>query len=188
MHRPIAAGSGSRCASGPTPLEPHPRGRQFTLRTEARVGVSWCGRRPRPTSRRGRRGRRGDPPGRAARQPRARRRAPPGAARRPRAPLRLGVGRHEPDPRPPAQRTAVRLPDARSPTGCGRRLAAWPQLGRELPDAFTVEVAFRKPILLPATVAFAEGRAPDDPRAIAFGVRDARKDTSHLDGLLTPAD
>jgi acyl dehydratase len=56
-------------------------------------------------------------------------------------------------------------------------------IGPELDEQFTVEVAFRKPILLPATVQFAE-EARD--RAIRFGVRDARKGTSHLDGLVTP--
>ncbi len=47
-----------------------------------------------------------------------------------------------------------------------------------LPDAYSVEVAFKRPVLLPATVAYAEG----DGR---FGVRDARKDTPHLDGALS---
>jgi acyl dehydratase len=53
-----------------------------------------------------------------------------------------------------------------------------------LPDAFTVEVAFRKPILLPATVQFAESPADADANAdeIRFGVRDAGKGTPHLDG------
>ena len=44
-------------------------------------------------------------------------------------------------------------------------------LASRLPDAFTVDVAFRKPILLPATVTFAatDGDGPAAP----FGVRDA---------------
>ena len=46
-------------------------------------------------------------------------------------------------------------------------------LDPRLPDAFTVEVAFRKPILLPATVEFAEAaRARGRSR---FGVRDAEQ-------------
>ena len=49
-----------------------------------------------------------------------------------------------------------------------------------LPDAFTVEVSFRKPILLPAKVEFAEL----DER---FQVRDAKKGSTHLDGSLTVA-
>ena len=55
-------------------------------------------------------------------------------------------------------------------------------LGPQLPGAFTVEVAFRRPILLPATVKFAEAR---EPGGIRFGVRDAERGTPHLDGLLT---
>ncbi len=55
-------------------------------------------------------------------------------------------------------------------------------LGPELPESFTAEVAFKRPILLPATVTFAE--APST--ALAFGVRDAGDDTPHLDGLISP--
>jgi hypothetical protein len=48
----------------------------------------------------------------------------------------------------------------------------------ELPNAFTVEVAFKKPILLPSTVEFGEqgGR---------FEVRDAKKGTPHVAGSLS---
>ena len=51
-----------------------------------------------------------------------------------------------------------------------------------LPDAFTVQAAFRKPILLPATVQFSEAGSE---REIRFGVRDAAKGTRHLDGSVT---
>jgi acyl dehydratase len=50
-----------------------------------------------------------------------------------------------------------------------------------LPSAFTIEVAFRKPLALPATVHFAE--APVDA-GIAFGVRGGRDGTPHLDGAI----
>ena len=60
-----------------------------------------------------------------------------------------------------------------------RSLAA---LGPQLPGAFTVEVAFRRPLLLPATVTFGEAR---EPGRIRFGVRDIERGRSHLDGLLT---
>ncbi len=52
-------------------------------------------------------------------------------------------------------------------------------LEARLPDAFTVEVAFKRPILLPGKVEFCEAEAPN---GIDFGVRDPRKDKSHLDG------
>jgi len=58
-------------------------------------------------------------------------------------------------------------------------------LDSRLPDAFAVAVRFRKPILLPARVEFASAPEGDE---IAFAVRDARKQTPHLDGLVTPLD
>jgi hypothetical protein len=56
-------------------------------------------------------------------------------------------------------------------------------LDSRLPDAFAVDVRFRKPILLPARVEFASATEGDE---IAFAVRDARKQTPHLDGRVTP--
>ena len=55
-------------------------------------------------------------------------------------------------------------------------------LDPSLPDNFTVEVEFKKPILLPATVEFAE-RA--DAGGIGFAVRGAGKGTPHLDGRVS---
>jgi acyl dehydratase len=52
-------------------------------------------------------------------------------------------------------------------------------LESRLPDAFSVEVAFKRPILLPATVAFGE---QSDEEGIVFSVRDANKGTPHLTG------
>lgn len=57
------------------------------------------------------------------------------------------------------------------------------QLESELPESFEVEVRFRKPILLPARVLFAEQKEGDE---ILFAVRDARKGTPHLDGHVQP--
>jgi acyl dehydratase len=54
-------------------------------------------------------------------------------------------------------------------------------LDPRLPDSFSVEVQFKKPILLPATVEFAE-RVDSD--RISFAVRGAGKGTPHLDGRL----
>jgi hypothetical protein len=56
-------------------------------------------------------------------------------------------------------------------------------LGPRLPDAFTVEVTFKRPILLPGEVEFCE--AVDAEGGIQFGVRDTRKRRSHLDGRIT---
>jgi acyl dehydratase len=56
-------------------------------------------------------------------------------------------------------------------------------LDSRLPDAFAVEVRFRKPILLPARVEFASATEGGE---IAFAVRDAKRQTPHLDGRVTP--
>ncbi len=52
-----------------------------------------------------------------------------------------------------------------------------------LPDAFQVDVRFRKPILLPGRVEFASTSQGDE---IAFAVRDAKRGTPHLDGSVKP--
>jgi hypothetical protein len=56
-------------------------------------------------------------------------------------------------------------------------------LDSRLPDAFAVDVRFRKPILLPARVEFASATEGDE---IAFAVRDAKRQTPHLDGRVMP--
>lgn len=56
----------------------------------------------------------------------------------------------------------------------------------QLPDAFTVDVEFRKPVLLPTKVTF--GSATDAKSGVTtFAVRDARKGSAHLIGTVTPA-
>ncbi len=49
-----------------------------------------------------------------------------------------------------------------------------------LPDAFRVDVRFRKPIFLPGRVEFLVDAEGD--KEIAFAVRDAKRQTPHLDG------
>jgi len=61
-----------------------------------------------------------------------------------------------------------------------RSLAA---LQNRLPDAYTVDVEFKKPVLLPATVTFG---ATTEGGVTTFGVRDARKGVPHLVGRVTP--
>jgi hypothetical protein len=52
-----------------------------------------------------------------------------------------------------------------------------------LPDAFEVDVRFRKPILLPGRVEFATDAGEDE---IEFAVRDAKRGTPHLEGHVAP--
>jgi MaoC like domain len=58
-------------------------------------------------------------------------------------------------------------------------------LESRLPDAFQVDVRFRKPILLPGGVEFASDGENDE---ITFAVRDAKRDTPHLDGRIEPSE
>lgn len=57
-------------------------------------------------------------------------------------------------------------------------------LESRLPDAFTVDVQFKLPVLLPAKVAFS---SDDMDGGIAFGVNDLRSGRPHLAGTLVPA-
>jgi acyl dehydratase len=56
-------------------------------------------------------------------------------------------------------------------------------LESRLPDAFAVEVRFRKPILLPGRVELASSTQGEE---IDFAVRDAKRGTPHLDGHIEP--
>jgi acyl dehydratase len=67
--------------------------------------------------------------------------------------------------------------------GMWSKARALAQLENRLPDAFEAEVRFRKPILLPARVEFA---SQDEGDEILFAVRNARKGTPHLDGRVQP--
>ncbi len=67
--------------------------------------------------------------------------------------------------------------------GMWTKARALAQLESKLPDSFEVEVRFRKPVLLPARVVFAE---QDAGKETLFAVRDAKKGTPHLDGHVKP--
>jgi acyl dehydratase len=67
--------------------------------------------------------------------------------------------------------------------GMWTKARALAQLESKLPDSFEVAVRFRKPVLLPARVVFIE---QDAGKEILFAVRDAKKGTPHLDGHIQP--
>jgi acyl dehydratase len=67
--------------------------------------------------------------------------------------------------------------------GMWTKARALAQLESELPESFEVDVRFRKPVLLPARVVFAEQAADKE---ILFAVRGAKKGTPHLDGRVRP--
>jgi acyl dehydratase len=67
--------------------------------------------------------------------------------------------------------------------GMWTKARALAQLGSRLPQSFEVDVRFRKPVLLPARVEFASEEQGEE---ILFAVRDAKKGTPHLDGRVQP--
>ena len=189
VHRPLRTCERLSLRVWASPLESHPRGRQFTVRTEARVGeeLVWeesstnlsRGKAPADSARAGTPSPEipatGDLPATATW------RCPGDLGRR--------YGAVSGDLNPiHVHSLSARLFGFKSAIAHGmwtkaRCLAA---LGPELPRAYTVHVAFRKPILLPAAVQFAEA-AGQKAGTMIFGVRDAKSGTPHLDGIVTPA-
>ncbi|HET8977332.1 MAG TPA: MaoC/PaaZ C-terminal domain-containing protein [Solirubrobacteraceae bacterium] len=181
VHRPITAAETLSLRVWATPLQAHPRGRQFTIRTEARVGDELVWEESSTNLRRGRDGSEDAP----VSEPPSAEGLPASATWRCKGDLGRRYGAVSGDLNPiHVHPLTARLFGFAGAIAHGmwtkaRCLAA---LGPRLPAAYTVQVAFKRPILLPATVAFAEAAQPG---GIAFGVRDARKQTPHLDGLVS---
>lgn len=55
-------------------------------------------------------------------------------------------------------------------------------LDADLPEAFTVDVRFKRPVVLPAKVGFSSARSGDE---LTFALHDARKGVPHLEGRVT---
>jgi acyl dehydratase len=187
--RPVRASEALDLRVWATALEPHPRGRKFNLRSEARVGGELVWEETSTILKRGGGGadRPGGPKGDAAKPDGERRSAesadlPVTATWRLAGDLGRRYGSVSGDLNPiHIHPISARLFGFSTAIVHGmwtkaRCLAA---LGPRLPGRFTVHVAFRKPILLPATVEFSERAEPD---GITFAVRGAGKATPHLDG------
>jgi acyl dehydratase len=163
-----------------TPIEPHPRGRQFSLCSEARVGdeLVW-----EEVSTNLRRGGSGSGDGRAPEVPSAED-LPATATWKLPGDLGRRYGSVSGDLNPiHLHSLSARLfgfPSAIA-HGMWTKARCMAALDARLPERFTVKVAFKRPILLPATVRFAESAVDSGVR---FGVRDAGEDTPHLDGAL----
>ena len=183
QHRPVSIDERFSLKVWATPLEPHPRGRQFSVLSEARVGDELVWEEVSTNLRRG-----GGSESSGAAEP-----AVPSAQDLPAAatwklPSALGrrYGSVSGDLNPIHMHPlTARLFGFRSAIAHGMwtKARCVGALGPRLPDAFTVEVAFRKPIFLPATVEFTEGA--DEGGRVGFGVRSSGNGTPHLDGLLS---
>jgi acyl dehydratase len=167
----------------PTALEPHPRGRAFTIVSEARAGgtdeVVWLEESTflrREATDGERAAGREEPP------------EPPPASAQWRLPADLGrrYAAISGDRNPihmrdtPAKLLGFPRTIAHGMWTNARCVAA---LASRLPAAYDVEARFRKPVLLPSTVAFG---AAEEGDAIRFAVRAARDGAPHLDGRISP--
>ncbi|NLT04851.1 MAG: hypothetical protein GXY03_00935 [Solirubrobacterales bacterium] len=186
VHRPVEIGERLTLRVRPTKVEQHPKGRTFGLVSEAHVAGELVWESLSTMLRRG-----GGGDGKAEGGERGTgngREAPAGTA----AQWKLGgdLGRRYAavsGDRNPIHMHALTA----KPLGFPRAIAhgmwtkarALAALDGRLPDSYRVEVRFRRPILLPGTVAFASAAGDD---GIDFAVRDARKGTPHLDGRVEP--
>jgi acyl dehydratase len=181
QHRPIRASERLQIDVWATPLEDHPRGRQFSLRSEVRVGDELVWDEVSTNLKRGRGVEDATAPGNelpsAEEMPTTATWSLPGDLGR-----RYGSvsGDLNPIHMHPLSARLFGFPSAIA-HGMWTKARCLSALEPRLPDAFTVEVAFKKPILLPGKVEFCEA---ETPAGIGFGVRDPRKGRSHLDGLI----
>jgi acyl dehydratase len=182
QHRPLRAGERVSLRVWAEPIQPHPRGRQVSLRTEARVGEELVWEEVSTNLRRGG----GDESATAPEVPSsdglpavATWKLPGDLGRR-----YAGVsGDYNPIHVHPLTARLFGFPSAIA-HGMWTKARCLAALEPRLPGAFTVEVAFKRPIVLPAKVNFVEGQEGDETR---FGVRGTRKDVPHLDGVVRPA-
>ena len=180
QHRPLDAGERVSLRVWATPIYPHPRGRQFMVRTQARVGSELVWEEASLHLARGP----GDDSAPFPDGPPSSEALPVTATWKLPADLGRRYGSVSGDLNPihihslTARWFGFSSAIAHGMWTEARCLAA---LAPQLPARFTVEVAFKRPIPLPATVQFAETA---DAGVIAFGVRDATREEQHLDGLV----
>jgi acyl dehydratase len=185
QHRPIRADETLSIRVWATQLEAHPRGRQFTIRTAVSAGGELVWESGSTNLKRG--GGSDDAPRPAAPDLDVDVAELPATATW-KLPGDLGrrYGSVSGDLNPihvhPLSARLFGFPTAIA-HGMWTKARCLAALESRLPDAFTVRVAFKKPILLPATVEFCEQGSVSDGD-LQFGVRDARKGTPHLAGTV----
>jgi len=179
QHRSIGTGERLSLRVWAEPIEPHPRGRQVSVRTQARVGEELVWEEVSTNLRRGR-----DNEGAKAPEVPSADGLPASATWKLPGDLGRRYARVSGDFNPihvhPLSARLFGFPGAIA-HGMWTKARCLAALEPVLPGAYTVEVAFKRPIVLPARVQFAEQAGSE---AIRFGVRDAKKATPHLDGVV----
>ena len=182
QHRPIRISEELEIRVWATDLKDHPRGRQFVFRTETRVGEELAWEEDSTYLKRG--GGSGEA-GEKRRNGNEDSQLPMTATWRLPGDLGRRYGSVSGDMNPihihPLSARLFGFPTAIA-HGMWTKARCLAALDPRLPDAYTVEVEFKKPILLPATVEFQEQSVAG---GISFAVRGAGKGTPHLDGRVT---
>jgi hypothetical protein len=185
QHRPILVLEELQIKTWATGLGPHPRGTQFQLRTEARVGEQLVWEETSTILKRG--GGSGEGAGRRDGRDQSEREQPLPVTATWRLSGDLGrryasvSGDMNPIHIHPLSARLFGFPTA-IVHGMWTKARCLAALDPRLPEKFVAEVQFKKPILLPATVEFAE---LGDSDGIKFAVRGAGKGTPHLDGRVS---
>lgn len=188
QQRPIEIGEKLKLRVKPTKLEPHPKGRTFSLLTDVRVGRETVWESTSTMLRRGGGDKSSADGTKTANEPRKSAHRQGEGELTPSAEWRLGgdLGRryaavsgdrnpihmHSLTARPLGFKAAI----AHGMWTKARCLAA---IDSRLPDAFEVEVRFRKPIFLPGRVELLTAARDGE---IGFAVRDAKRHIPHVDG------
>jgi acyl dehydratase len=183
QHRPIRTSDRLQITVWATPVEDHPRGKQFSLRSEARVGEELVWEEVSTNLRRGGGSEYGAPsPG--SELPRAED-LPATATWTLAGDLGRRYGSVSGDLNPIHMHPLTARPfgfKSAIAHGMWTKARCLGALQARLPDAFTVEVAFKKPILLPGKAEFCEAVEEGAAFDVQFGVRDTGQSRSHLDG------
>jgi len=183
QHRRIGIGEELAIHVRPTKLQPHPKGRTFSLVTEVKLDGELVWESTSTMLRRGK-GDEGAAAGKSF--------APLPADTPASAEWRLGGDLGRSYASVSGDRNPIHMHSLTAkPLGFPGAIAhgMWTKarclaaLDSRLPDAFAVDVRFRKPILLPGRVEFASAAEGEE---IAFAVRDAKRQTPHLDGRVRP--
>jgi acyl dehydratase len=191
QRRPVGIGEELTIRVRPTKLQDHPRGRTFSLVTEVRAGDEPVWESASTMLRRGK----SEPPADGTKsQPTddisAQR--PEGDRSAAGSEWKLGGDLGRRYAAVSGDRNPIHMHSLTAkPLGFPRAIAhgMWTKarclaaLESRLPDAFAVDVRFRKPILLPGKVEFASA---GEGGTIDFAVRDAKRGTPHLKGRVAP--